>query len=389
MASIHPRSTAKRKDGRPVRVYDVKWRDGRRQRSRTFTRESDARLFKAQLNAGTQAATTAAVSATPTVAHMHAEWTAARRVSRSRQASERSHGRHLLDALGPVPVDRLTSLDVRSWIAGQVDAGCAAESISARLRMLRQVLDAAIEAGHCTVNVAARVRPPRISRPPLDERDVLDAAEVAALIAHLPDRWRALVGLLAYVGPRWSEALAVSAADVDLLRRRVHLGHRVLEEVDGVQTLRAGGKTRGSDRWVPLPAPAAELLEHHLASYAPNRAGLLFVGAHGGSPYRSPFRQRVLDPALEAAGLSERGLSVRKLRHTAASLMLDSQMSVVDVARRLGHSRPSTTLDIYARFLPDREDAATRSYEESLAAGRIIEQPSNTVRRQARPAEGQ
>jgi hypothetical protein len=41
-------------------------------------------------------------------------------------------------------------------------------------------------------------------------------------------------------------------------------------------------------------------------------------------------------------------------------------MDPMDVARRLGHSRPSTTLDIYARFLPDREDAATEADEATL-----------------------
>jgi integrase len=347
-------------------VYDVRWRERGRACSRTFATEDDARTFRARIEAGvtTPEARTPRRNA-PTVATVHAEWLAARRVSRGRASSERSHGKHLLDALGSVLVAELTSVDVRAWIATQVDHPYSAESIAARLRMLRQVLDTAIEAGYVSVNAAARVKAPRIKRPPLDADDVLTPSEAAWLIEATPDRWRALIGLLAYVGPRWGEALAVGVEDVDLLRRRIHLGHRVVEEVDGQLALRDGGKTRGSDRVVPLPLPVAQLLEHHLSTYPPNRHGLIFVGAYGASPYRSPFRARVLRPALKAAGLEGRSLSMRKLRHSSASMMLPT-MDPVDVARRLGHSRPSTTLDIYARFLPDREDAATEAYEATL-----------------------
>ncbi|GAA3249316.1 tyrosine-type recombinase/integrase [Streptomyces lavendulae] len=40
------------------------------------------------------------------------------------------------------------------------------------------------------------------------------------------------------------------------------------------------------------------------------------------------------------------------LRHTYASVLLEAGESIVTLARWLGHSSPTTTLDHYAHFMP-------------------------------------
>nr|WP_258193292.1 tyrosine-type recombinase/integrase [Streptomyces sp. MA5143a] len=41
------------------------------------------------------------------------------------------------------------------------------------------------------------------------------------------------------------------------------------------------------------------------------------------------------------------------LRHTYASIILEAGESVVTLARWLGHSSPTITLDCYAHFMPE------------------------------------
>jgi integrase len=49
------------------------------------------------------------------------------------------------------------------------------------------------------------------------------------------------------------------------------------------------------------------------------------------------------------------------LRHTAASLMLNAGIPLIEVSRRLGHSRASITLDIYGHLIPSMHiDTAER-----------------------------
>ncbi|WP_405951516.1 tyrosine-type recombinase/integrase [Streptomyces prunicolor] len=72
-----------------------------------------------------------------------------------------------------------------------------------------------------------------------------------------------------------------------------------------------------------------------------------------------------MEAGLAAAGVipmrqkkGERWKASRKdgfhvLRHTYASVILEAGESVVTLARWLGHSSPTITLDYYAHFMPE------------------------------------
>ena len=59
-------------------------------------------------------------------------------------------------------------------------------------------------------------------------------------------------------------------------------------------------------------------------------------------------------------------LNVHSLRHTAASLFIASGTDVGTVAGRLGHSQPSTTLDIYTHAFDKNKKAASQIMQSSL-----------------------
>jgi site-specific recombinase XerD len=63
------------------------------------------------------------------------------------------------------------------------------------------------------------------------------------------------------------------------------------------------------------------------------------------------FSQQVLIPALKAAGLKDRGISLHDLRHTFASWLVQDGVSLVRVAELLGHASTTTT-EIYAHLAP-------------------------------------
>lgn len=382
MASIHKRETRSRRNGKPVVSWRVRWRVDGRMRSATFPTKSEAETFAANVEAGVEPDTPhgtrqGAPEGAPTLSVCVQSWQAVRRVSAARTAAERSLVRRFAP-LDDRPVDTLTPSDVRGFVASLVDEGLAAETVSAILRTLRAVLDVAVEDGHLAANPAARVKPPRIVRPPLDAADVYTPGEVRRLVAATDRRYRALVAVLAYTGARWSEAAALTRGDVDLIRGRVHLGHRVVEEVAGTTRTRDGGKTRGSDRWVPLPDAARRELADLIGREQPGPGVLLFATSTGSPLLRGNTTKRIYRPAVEAAvqsaaadgeadGFTDRGIPVRNLRHTAASMMLAAGLPPLDVAHRLGHSRPSTTLDVYARFLPTDDEKATAALDRFLA----------------------
>ena len=59
-------------------------------------------------------------------------------------------------------------------------------------------------------------------------------------------------------------------------------------------------------------------------------------------------------------------LNVHSLRHTNASLLIAGGADVATVAGLLGHSQPSTTLDIYTHAFDKNKKAASRVLQEGL-----------------------
>lgn len=55
------------------------------------------------------------------------------------------------------------------------------------------------------------------------------------------------------------------------------------------------------------------------------------------------------------------------LRHTAASLMLNHGVAPIVVSRRLGHAKPSITLDIYGHLIPGIQVEAANLIDELIA----------------------
>lgn len=383
MASIRKRTRKTRKGGKPVASWQVLYREpDQTQRARSFSTRSAAETFAAQVEVSLADGTYGQTPDTapqlrpggvPTLAACVDTWTATRRVSAARTAADASLAKRLGPLL-PRPVDELTPSDGRALVAALVDEGLSAETVGAVVRLLRSVLETAVEDGHLSSNPAARVRSPRVVRPPLDARDVYSPAEVAAIVAHTDEDYQALMAVLGYVGARWSEAAALQRQDVDLARGRVHLGHRVVEEVAGHTRLRDGGKTRSSDRWVTLPTPAASALAEHIGRLRPGPGVLLFSTSSGGPISRRNFSQRTYRRAVESAAaarhevLSDRGIPMRNLRHSAASMMLAAGLPAIEVAAMLGHSRPSITLDVYGRFVPSDDGATARRFDAFLAA---------------------
>jgi hypothetical protein len=70
-------------------------------------------------------------------------------------------------------------------------------------------------------------------------------------------------------------------------------------------------------------------------------------------------------------------IQFHNLRHTAASLMLNRNIPAIVVSKRLGHAKPSTTLDIYGHLMPEGQDEAARLMDE-LITSIPVEIPSST-----------
>ena len=111
-------------------------------------------------------------------------------------------------------------------------------------------------------------------------------------------------------------------------------------------TIRITGKG-GKERLVYLNSACQDALAHYLPARAavPNLAepNALFVSRHTGKRLSARRVQQIVERCLQTAGLSGRGYSPHKLRHTAATLMYQGGVDMLALKEILGHENVSTT----------------------------------------------
>ena len=79
---------------------------------------------------------------------------------------------------------------------------------------------------------------------------------------------------------------------------------------------------------------------------------------------------------LAEAGLAH--IRFHDLRHTAASLMMNHKVPILVASRRLGHSKPSVTLDIYSHLYQESQNDVAQLLDE-LVTPVAVEMPAVSV----------
>lgn len=274
--------------------------------------------------------------------------------------------------LGALPVAAVRPMHVQEWVTSR-SLLLAPSTLDRTYTFLRSVFKSAAETGIVprTPCLSTIQRP----RPERQDRAVLDAGQVDALLATTPDRYRALVLLLATCGLRIGEALGLKAEDIDRDRQVLVVRRQLDQHARSLAPL----KTSESRRDVPVPPHVVSALAAHRLAFPPyggdgDLAGLLFTSAHGRPLRYDVFAYKVFAPAVEAAGLH--GLTPHGLRHHAGSVLLHHGVPPVTVARILGHS-VEVLLRTYAHALPSGDDMARQAMTEAFRA----DVPSGVPRR--------
>jgi integrase len=205
----------------------------------------------------------------------------------------------------------------------------AALSDTSRYRLtlaLRQVLGAAVRWRYMTRNPA--IEAGRNPEPRSEELLPFTPAEIDALDLELGPVYGPLVVFAAETGLRTNEWAALERRDLDRSARAV-----VVQRRFAAGTLTPYPKTVGSRRRVPLSARAIGALDR-----LPPRLDtpLVFPAARGGHVGLDGWRTRHWYPALEAAGIRQRG--PYQLRHTFATEALAAGISIFELARVMGTS---------------------------------------------------
>lgn len=246
-------------------------------------------------------------------------------------------------------IEKITSIDVRRFLARMHAAGLAPASLARRLSAWRSFYRWLGQRGTVTANPVAGVRAPkRAKRLP----KALAPDQAVRLAAHATDgsplqlRDRAMVELLYSSGLRLAELVSLDWRHFRVEGRAPASRSWIDLDARLATVLGKGGKTR----LVPIGAPAAEALRLWLGARATiggveSRA--LFVSERGVRIAPRSVQRRV-QMLAQRLGM-EVPVHPHMLRHSMASHVLQSSGDLRAVQELLGHANISTT-QIYTKL---------------------------------------
>ena len=344
----------------------VRWRaryrapDGR-ERSRTFTRRTDAERFLAQVEVDKARGSWV----DPTRAHvLFGDWaerwlaTTTHLKPKTRAGYESMLRVRLLPAFQRAPIGDIRPIDVREWISNMQAQGLSASSCRQAYHLLSAILRAAVEDGRIAASPCSGIKLPRL---PQVEMAYLAPHQLRDLLSVVDEEYRLFVEVLAISGLRFGEGAAIRRGRCDLLRSRVIVAES-LADVSG--TLYFGAPKTHQRRTVTLPRFLRDKLADHLASVDGDQA-LVFKASRGGPIRYSNFARRVWKPALVRAGLPDMG--VHALRHTCAALLIAQGAHPKAIQSHLGHRSITTTLDRYGHLFEDEHDRLAERIDAAYA----------------------
>lgn len=329
-------------DGR----WTVRWRTpDAHQHRRTFTNKKTAERFLRKTISDIEEHGLVGTSRGETLSDaLEAWWHGVDASVRGRTVTRyRRHRDLLVERYGSVPLDRVDYQRVQG-IVNDLSGEYAPRTVSAIYGVLSLALKHAALSGK--IRPVAKPRMPKVEDP---ELRIPSRDEVEALADAVDLRFRAAVIVAGYCGLRQGELLGLERRNVRLDEQRVWIARALNKETGTLEAT----KTKGSRRWVVLPQRAHEILAWHMDEIETGERVF-------------PYTASMADKAWRRAE-GTTGVRFHDLRHSAASMMIAAGWNIMQVARQLGHSRPSMTLDTYGFLYPDSMGDAIEKIDTYLA----------------------
>jgi integrase len=255
---------------------------------------------------------------------------------------------HLLPTFGNRSVADVSFPTVRTWRKALLDAGVSEITVAKAYRLLRAIMNTAVEDG-LTVRNPCRIKGGGLE--PSPERPIVSIAQAYAIADAIQPRYRVLVLLAMFGSLRWGELMGLRRDHIDLAGRTVRVDSSAVESAQGISF--GPTKTAAGRRSVAIPDVIVPELRWHLQRFAePGPDGRVFVGPNGATPRRSNFN-RIWRRAVTEAGVSAE-LHFHDLRHTGNTLAAATGASLRELMSRMGHASSRAAL-IYQHATSERD----------------------------------
>jgi integrase len=265
--------------------------------------------------------------------------------------------KHLFPRFRDCRLCEIKRADIQQFVIGKLKSGYAWETANHVRNVMSKVMSTAVSWNYLPDNPVRGVKmPERTYKRP---HRFLDAQAVRLLIAASEEPVRSIVLLATMTGLRIGEILALRWGRVNLTQGTLRVEETCYYGHFGTP------KTQASRREVPLPSTVVEaLLAHRSRSRNTSVEALVFCTRQGMPLAPNNLRKRQLTSACERAGIAR--IDWHTLRHTHGTLLHEQGTPLKVAQAQLGHSRMTTTLEVYTHASTSAQRQAVNQLESQL-----------------------
>lgn len=220
-------------------------------------------------------------------------------------------------------------------------------------------------------NPAEKATPPKVTRKEVNYFQPDELCRILDALDAEPIKWRTIVNLLIVTGCRRGEIAGLKWKNVDFKNSKIKIDSTLLYSTD--RGIYENATKTGDTRFLKLPSETMSLLRDYRQYWLELRfkngdrwqgGEYVFVKDDGSvihpdslTAYLRKFSEK--HPELPH-------INPHAFRHTVASVLINSGQDIVTVSRRLGHSRTSTTLDVYSHLIAEADADASEVIADAL-----------------------
>jgi len=338
------------------RRWKVRWREGGKQRSKTFDRNADAKLFDAEVTRKRQTRElTILTGDCPTLKDYASRWWEEYAEPNLAQTTLSIYAVQLdlriSPELGGYQLREITPAMVQRLLTRLTKEGVGDATTVKTATVLQSIMRKALLDGYIDRNPVQAVRKPSQRRK--REPEIIAPSSVEYIRSKLSLRDATIVSVLAYAG----------------LRPESEMTTLTWEQV-GERAVRIDASKTGRRRYVRLMEPLAEDLDVWRLNSA--STGLVFPTTNGAWTRNTwkLWERRIWKPVARDAGLRQ-DTRARDLRGSFASLLIWEGMSVVEAAEQHGNSA-ATFLRDYAGVFAEFNASNRLSAGDAIRAARTM-----------------
>ncbi len=260
-------------------------------------------------------------------------------------------------------IQELTSLQVQK-LYQELLQSLSASTVYKVHKILMAMFKKAVQIELLARNIMLTVEPPK---PIKKEISIFSAKEIHLILATIQreprlHRYYPIVLLASTTGMRLGELLALKWENINEQDNSLYIQYSIQQSLS-VGIFLEQPKTKASQRKIQIPcevmAVLIELKQHRLTDDPYD----LCFHTRTGKPIAPRSFERFWKALFTKYDLGLEYKNFHCLRHTHATELLAAGIPLSDVAKRLGHSKQSHTLELYAHAMPRQETAINKVIE--------------------------